>query len=363
VLDFYRFILAVLVVQTHLLGDGLPGLGWQAVFSFYVLSGFLMTLVLNEVYGFGAQGFVRFFTNRVLRLYPAYYALLLVTILFIVFVSPANQLNGALSLPQTTYGWFANIFMIGLVGIEQGQVAAQRLSPSAWSLAIELFCYALLAAYFARSRARLVALLCVGLLATAVHFALQLRTPVPQFGFLDHYTVLQAGLIPFAVGGLAYFNRYSRWFAPGRGRIGIVGLLFVGNGALVALSQFHNFVSGLYVAVVLNLFLVPMLFRYDQAHGTRMWQETLGGIAYPLFISHWFIGTVIILLWSSLVPRGVAHFLVSLVASVAFSLGLYLAVDRNVEKLRTRFKQRPSPREEWAGDDVGSGAVLSKLRT
>ena len=103
-LDFYRFILAVLVVQAHLLADGLPGLAWQAVFSFYVLSGFLMTLVLNEVYGFGVHGFVRFFTNRILRLYPAYYALLLVTILFIVYVSPANQLNGALSLPQTTSG-------------------------------------------------------------------------------------------------------------------------------------------------------------------------------------------------------------------------------------------------------------------
>jgi len=37
-----------------------------------VLSGFLMTLILNETYGFGPGHFVRFWTNRFLRLYPAY---------------------------------------------------------------------------------------------------------------------------------------------------------------------------------------------------------------------------------------------------------------------------------------------------
>ena len=69
------------------------------------------------------------------------------------------------------------------------------------------------------------------------------------------------------------------------------------------------------------------------------------------------------MLWSALAPRGLAHFLVSLVASIAFSLGLYLAVDRNVEKLRARLKQGSTPDRNRATDDVGSGAVLSKLRT
>jgi signal transduction histidine kinase len=47
-IDVYRFVLALCVVQGHLLGSGAPWLAWQAVFSFYVLSGFLMTLILNE---------------------------------------------------------------------------------------------------------------------------------------------------------------------------------------------------------------------------------------------------------------------------------------------------------------------------
>lgn len=350
-LDVYRFVLAVLVVQGHLLAAGQPALAWQAVFSFYVLSGFLMTLVLNEVYGFGAGSFARFLANRVLRLYPAYYAVLLVTVLFIFGVSPANQLNGALGLPQTAGQWLANLSLVGLVGIDESQVVAHRLVPTAWSLTIEIFCYALLAAFFARSVARLLAMLGIGLAIAAAHFGAQLASPVPDHGFFNHYTVLQAGLIPFAVGGLAYFYRHSSWCKPSGDRIGVLCVLLVVNAALVGVSDFHCHVSGLYIVVVLNLFLIPMLFSYDQAHGKRSWQVTLGGMAYPLFMSHWLVGTVVLLMWSSLTPKGTAHFLLSVMASVLVSWALHSGVDRNVEKLRIRLKRGSAPvvEQAWAG--------------
>jgi peptidoglycan/LPS O-acetylase OafA/YrhL len=342
-LDLCRFLLSLCVVQGHLLATGLPGLAWQAVFSFYVLSGFLMTLVLNEVYGFGAVSFARFLANRVLRLYPAYYAILLVAILFIAWVSPANQLNGALGLPQTGSEWLANLSIVGLVGVDEGQVAVRRLVPTAWSLAIELFCYALLAAYFARSASRLLVLLGAGVAIAATHYLHQVWTPAADYGFLNHYTVLQAGLIPFAVGGLAYFARLSRWFEPSIGRIAVLALLLLANGAFAAFSEFHRHVGGLYLVVVLNFGLIPMLFRHDQAQGRRSWQAIIGGMAYPLFMVHWFVGTVVLLAWNSLAPKGAVHFVLSLAASLAVSLALYLGIDRNVEKVRLRLKRRPAP--------------------
>jgi peptidoglycan/LPS O-acetylase OafA/YrhL len=355
-LDVYRFVLALCVVQAHLLAGGVLELAWQAVFSFYALSGFLMTLVLNEVYGFGPGNFARFFANRVLRLYPSYYVLGLITISYIVLVSPANQLNGGLYLPQPIAEWLANVFIVGLVGVDQNQVASHRLVPSAWSLAIEIFCYALLAAYFAKSAVRLSVLLGIGVTIAAVHFARQFWAPAADYGFFDHYSVLQAGLIPFAIGGLAYFYRRSAWFDPSGQRIGFLCLLLILNGGLGYLSDFHRFVGGLYIAIAINFFLIPMLFRYDEVHGKQPWQTTLGGIAYPLFIAHWFIGTVVFLQFGALTPRGIPHFLLSTIASVLFALALYFGIDRNAEKLRARLKRPRVPQQKlWIGATARTG--------
>ena len=70
----YRFLLACLVLVTHLAGVRCAGA--YAVFGFYLLSGYLMTLVLNERYGFSPNGFGRYVANRALRIYPPYLAIL-----------------------------------------------------------------------------------------------------------------------------------------------------------------------------------------------------------------------------------------------------------------------------------------------
>ena len=65
-----------------------------AVFGFYVLSGYLMTLSLNRVYGFSAGGVGRFFANRWLCIFVPYYAVLLMSFVFIALLpEDASSLN------------------------------------------------------------------------------------------------------------------------------------------------------------------------------------------------------------------------------------------------------------------------------
>ena len=194
-IDVYRFILALYVVQGHFLGwgRGAPWLAWQAVFSFYVLSGFLMTLVLNQDYGFTAGGLVRFAANRWLRLFPIYYAVIGLTVLYIAFIGPLNLLNHEMTLPSTGTAIFGNLFIVTQAGF--GFIPEmQRLSPNAWSLAVEIFCYLLLAMYFAKSRARLFFMLMIGVGVTAAQIVIYFDQP--QYGFQNHYKVLPAGSFP-----------------------------------------------------------------------------------------------------------------------------------------------------------------------
>ena len=61
----WRLLLALLVVLGHLHRPWWPA-SW-AVFSFYVISGYLMSLILDETYGWTGAGRRRFALNRFLR--------------------------------------------------------------------------------------------------------------------------------------------------------------------------------------------------------------------------------------------------------------------------------------------------------
>jgi len=338
-IDVYRFVLALCVVQGHLLAGGPSWLAWQAVFSFYVLSGFLMTLVLTEVYGFGLGNFVRFSVNRILRLFPGYYLVVALTVLCIGFVSPLNQLNGALVLPETSREIWSNLFIFGQVGIDQDDLSPHRLVPTAWSLSIELFCYVLLALYFSVSVRRLVGMFAIGVIVTMAHLAWALTFGAPNYGFFDHYVVLQAGLIPFSVGGLAYFYRGLTIFDVDRWRLVSVFSLGILNAVAGYFSDFHKEVLGLYCSVVLSFLLVPMLFRRDQGRERKRWESILGGMSYPIFISHWLLGTLVYLYFTALTPYGAAHFALAMAASLLFALVVHFGVDRPVETLRVKLKR------------------------
>ena len=335
-IDVYRFILALCVVQGHLVGRGesAPWLAWQAVFSFYVLSGFLMSLILNQDYGFTAIGLARFAVNRWLRLFPIYYAVIGLTALYIAFIGPLNQLNQAITLPSTASAIFANFSIVTLTGFDFAP-DMQRLSPTTWSLAIEIFCYALLAVYFARSRERLLFMLTIGVAVAAVRLFIDFDQP--QFGFQNHYGVLQAGLIPFALGGLAYFYRDARIYEFSGAKLLVLSLLFLANFAACYWSDFHKYVSGLYLAAVLNALLVPMLFTQPSKHS---WQKILGGLSYPIFLCHWLVATLIAVYVPAIGGKGFMLFAAATVGSVLFSLLLYYGVDRPIQVLRTSVKKQ-----------------------
>ena len=334
-IDVYRFVLALCVVQGHLAGHyGAPWLAWQAVFSFYVLSGFLMSLVLNQDYGFTAGGFARFAVNRWLRLFPIYYAVIGLTALYLALVGPLSQLNSAITLPAGASAIFANLSIVTLTRFDFIP-EMQRLSPTAWSLAIEIFCYFLLAVFFAKSKARLLLMLVIGVVLAARQILANLDQP--EFGFQGHYAVLQAGLIPFALGGLAYFYRRAPIFDFSFSKVGLIGLLFLANFAIGYWSDFHKYVSGLYAAALLNVALVPILFARP---AKLSWQKLLGSVSYPIFVCHWLIGTLLVIYVPTLGGRGLPLFAAGAVGSALFSVLLYHGIDRPVQALRRSVKSR-----------------------
>jgi peptidoglycan/LPS O-acetylase OafA/YrhL len=307
--NLYRFLLAAFVVAAHLWRDGSGALSNEAVFSFYVLSGYLMTLILNETYGFGYTNFIRFWSNRYLRLYPAYAIVLLVICLHIAFVGPLDVLFDQVRIPETPSEAAANIAILGLAGFTIKQMPTIKMIPNAWSLGIEMFCYLLLSLYFARTRARLYAMLLIGALIAALQMMVGLSKL--NYDFQNHYGVVQAGIIPFAAGGLAYFYRDASILKFAPTKFSFLMVAWVANWLLTFPSDFHRFVSSLYVTVFINFFFVPMMFDFDAQRIEVRWIDLIGRITYSVFVAHILIGTLLALYFDRITPMSFSFFVMA----------------------------------------------------
>src|SRR6202035_4460687 len=132
--EITRYILALLVADTHLWPVGWGWLGAQAVFGFYTLSGYLMTRVLHERYGFEWSGTAAFLSNRVLRLWPAYLVVVAGTGLVLCFY-PLGNFFFSLTVPHTLLEYATTITIIGQVGFDfTYTLPISKLAPTSWSL-------------------------------------------------------------------------------------------------------------------------------------------------------------------------------------------------------------------------------------
>jgi peptidoglycan/LPS O-acetylase OafA/YrhL len=290
-IELGRYALSLIVAQAHLYPLDAPWLAWMAVFGFYTLSGYLMTRVLNESYGFSWSGTLAFAVNRVLRLWPAYLVVVAMA-LILVAVVPGAPLYAVLRLPQSAEDWLVNFTIIGFTGFDMRSMAGRpALAPNSWSLSVELVCYALLALGFARSPARLWLLAGLGVLALTASTAHCVVDPAPVHGrycFQNRYGVVQAGFIPFAIGGLVYFHRPSLEPLVGRSILALGSLC-----AVIVIGLFEPLpytVAPLVGSLIVAAWLVLLLPRDFSTRTT----DFLGRASYHLFISHWVIGSFLV---------------------------------------------------------------------
>jgi peptidoglycan/LPS O-acetylase OafA/YrhL len=171
-MGLFRLALAFCVVLSHGLNVPIPAARADiAVQTFYIVSGFYMAMVLTEKY----HTFSQFFTNRLLRLYPAYLAVVAVTLAhsLLRWAIGRSAADPGLLLYETHFApldWLAKTYVVGTNAVLWGQDAALFLEfsgdgrsldfttnfaatypfveklllvPQAWSLSIELGFYLL----------------------------------------------------------------------------------------------------------------------------------------------------------------------------------------------------------------------------
>ncbi len=132
----FRLLLAVLVAVSHM-GKTFAGLnpGVVAVISFLIISGFVMTSLIERNYKTTAS-VGRFYLDRALRLFPQFLLYFLASCAVIDWLLPGTPQAAELTLKNI----ITSLTMLPL-GFYMFGVGSSWILPAAWSLGLELCFY------------------------------------------------------------------------------------------------------------------------------------------------------------------------------------------------------------------------------
>jgi peptidoglycan/LPS O-acetylase OafA/YrhL len=345
-LDGLRFLAAAAVVGYHYTGvstqfwgaapsrvfptlNHLTRYGYLGVELFFVVSGFV---ILMTAYG---RPIEKFTASRIARLFPAYWAAVVLTVGLHLVWRGGIETSSLESLVNMT--------------MAQGAFNIPDVQGAFWTLWIELKFYLLIGAFIlvGITRRRIIAFAVlwplVGVLAGSqpgLVSALLFPTYAPYFG---------VGMLLF----LLYREGHSTIVWLGIGFTGVLSLRQAMNGAGAASKLVGASVSPA-VAGVLVLGMIVAVYLVTAGPGSRIdwkWLTTLGLLTYPLYLVHGQFGFFVIDTLNGRVNDYVVLALAVLI-SVALAVGLHYGIERVfhdrlrdavVSDLRDREPSVPAP--------------------
>ena len=355
-------------------------LGWVGVDLFFVLSGFLITGILLDSKS-GPGYFRNFYARRVLRIFPLYYAVLLITLVILprIVAYDTPELKRLLAGQGWLWLYSTNIS----VAVEHGNwiaTAGWLRMGALWSLAVEEHFYLVwpVIIFFLSRRALLRTSIAIIVLVPI------LRT-LAVFGGVAPDTVYCLTIFridALAMGGfLAALVRDRELFSQVRARAPLAGWLAL--GVLVAIGARHRWLDRMGVSVQTvgysaiavafgALLLVAVTSPPDSLLHRVLAHRTLvffGKYSYGAYIVHFVLGTLFdrifpvrafqLVLHSELAAF-VFYALLSMAVTLALAVASYEIYEKRFLGLKRFFEYRapaPTPARLHDGDLLASQAA------
>ncbi len=279
---YFRFILASFVLASHT-GISLQGfnIGVFAVVCFFILAGFVVSGLFDKFFYQDKPLYLKFYFERVLRIFPQYFFILALTVVFVSF-------SGFFEINYSVLNIFSSLTIFPLNWTRV--IEAQTFIAPAWSLAVELKAYLLLPfVIFFRS---------VKISLAAVSISIFL---VASFEFIntDLYTVntVLGTLFIFILGTSIYnvnirenkepdfFDLYFPVIA-----YALMLLLMIVLGVVYREMIFIENVMEIAVGVMIGL---PVITYIANSNIKIPFNSLFGDLSYGLFLSHFLVINII----------------------------------------------------------------------
>lgn len=316
---FFRTALALLVLVQHF--SATPKVGALAVFGFFTLSGFLMTLLVTGPYR-GRIG--AFAINRFLRLYPTYWAVLLVSAITLALGS--QPMSSAMGLPSG-WGWVPSILFLNFSALPPIVI------PTSWAVTNEIFWYVIIACGVSATLGRSLVWLALGIAYTIVVWAFwPMNLTLLYFLFL-------AGSLPFAMGAALFhvqhlFPERFRWHAIA---IGVPVLLVC--VVLVGMEKVDMWGPIYFAFLPATALTVLGLYKIKPSSSWAKLDDRIGSVSYPIYLDHYLAASLLTYFYPVRANEGSYQVLFVMALSLAIAVLLVRFVDQPIERIRRRIKE------------------------
>ena len=349
-----RTLLALAVVFGHADIYLFTG-GMLAVQLFYVISGYLMSLILlSKSY----DSLNAFYINRFLRLFPIYWVVAILTgCVYLAISTPSSQAFWSVykSLGVDSL-WLilTNLVLFGqdwimFTGVENGDFVLTSnfqnsevlvwqglLVPQAWTLGVELSFY-LIAPFILRDKRRWISILVASLMLRIYFIYIGLGTEDP---FTYRFFPLEIALFLLGAFSHQYIKPLFDSFGLSENKflIRITTLFFIFIILVFHLVDINSLLKG---PMLIGSFILalPFLAKFQQGSNLDDW---IGSFSYPIYICHWVVIDVIKFLVEQgfLAYGGATFYLTILVTTLCFAYLLESIVNKRIESLRAIYRRQ-----------------------
>jgi peptidoglycan/LPS O-acetylase OafA/YrhL len=363
-----RFFLALSVALWHIPNRNFNFVdAGVSVIFFFIISGFYMSLIINERYSLlgshaGKNWVPIFLLSRFCRLYPPYFCVLIATIMIYVISGDVTVFTNNPNLPslaqfmlilQNTFIIGQDFFQVAINSIrthENNKLVTQIISyfplnyfndswmliGQGWSLASELLFY-ILAPFVVGSKSRIIILLILSLsLRWSLIFAC-----VGFSSLVWGYNFFPSTLCFFLMGALSYQAYLYIKNCKISHSVGaailfgivcyIISSIYLWHGVFL-INKEHGFDTiDLWVSYMLFAISIPFIFIFSKNNRV---DRFIGEMSYPLYLVH---GIMIGLVFTYFKTDKFNLTIIAIISSIFMSYNVYFFIDRRVDNWRHRF--------------------------
>lgn len=348
-----RFFLAVMVVIMHsapVLGYDANVPGSTAVRTFYIISGYLMTMVYSEKYALSHSSYYYFITNRFYKLFPLYWIVVLLVILFSLFV---GTLTGSYNKLQYFFDYYqqgislysllmvmvTNLVLIGQDIISfftvtpngftynglQTNLTLQELFfiPIAWTVSVEIIFYLVTPFIATKPLKSIIQLIILVLLFRVLLYFMGVDNGLMIYRFAP------TEFLWYLLGVLSY-KLYQKKILPSEKWANL--LLIISLILLILIPHLGN-ISDIALYFLTFVGAGALINKFSR----NTIDKFLGELSYPIYITHTFVLSIVL---SNSFPKNIGVGLAVLVLTLALSIFLNEFFLKRIEIFRkNRIKQ------------------------